>query len=72
MIPTVKISAKHKMEMKTDKEQLDLLRRAKGILDAGYSIATAEKRCKTNIKILRKLAANHNFELEKQRLVSRR
>jgi len=60
------------MEMKPEKEQLDLLRRAKGMLDAGYLITTTEKRCKTSIKILRKLAAKNNFELEKPRLTLRR
>jgi len=67
----MKISVKHKMEMKSDKEQLDLLKRAKSILDAGYSITLTEKRCKAEMKVLRKLAAKHNFLLEKPRLVRR-
>jgi hypothetical protein len=71
MNPEMKTSVKHKMEMKTDKEQLDLLKRAKSILDAGYSITLTEKRCKAEMKVLRKLALKHHFELEKPRLVRR-
>jgi hypothetical protein len=66
-----KTSAKPKKKVRADTEQLALLRRAKSILDAGYVITTAERRCKTSMKTLRKLAVKHNFELEKHRQARR-